>query len=90
MTIGFLFIIAKFVYHRDKEKVINAARKTIVRKPYKVSKQYPKEIRDRQWELVSIMTQFLDLNQCAHIVRDKLLWMEDRMEHMSIDYHHTR
>ena len=29
-------IIAKFVYHSDKEIVINAARTTLVRKPYKV------------------------------------------------------
>lgn len=50
-------IIAKFVYHSDKEMVINAARITLVRKPCKVYQQYPQEISDRRRELVPIMKQ---------------------------------
>lgn len=52
--------------------VINAARTTLVRKPYKVYQQYPQEISDRRRELVPIMKQFRDQNQRAHIIRDKL------------------
>ena len=64
-------INAKFVYHSDKEMVINAARTTLVRKPYKVYQQYPQKFSDRRRELVPIMKQFRDQNQRAHIIRDK-------------------
>lgn len=46
--------------------VINAARTTLVRKPYKVYQQYPQEISDRRRELVPIM------NSYEIIIRDKL------------------
>ena len=51
---------------------MNAARTTLVRKPYKVYQQHRQKISDRRREIVPIMKQFLDQNQCAHIVRDKL------------------
>lgn len=65
-------IVAKFVYNKDKDTVINAARTKLVDKQYKVYQQYPQEISDRRRELVPRMKELRDQNQRAYIVKDKL------------------
>ena len=61
-------IIAKFVYHKDKEAVLQAARTRLPGKPFRVYQQYPQEISDRRKDLVPVMK---DLRN-KRIVVDKL------------------
>jgi hypothetical protein len=44
-------IIAKFVLHKDKERVRRAAPGTLRGKPYGVNEQFPKEINERRKQL---------------------------------------
>lgn len=65
-------IVARFVYYKDKERVLRAAQTLLNDKPQRVYSQYPQEISDRRKELVPIMKQFRDEGRRANIVVDKL------------------
>jgi hypothetical protein len=50
----------KFVYFKDKETVLKAARTSLRDKPQKIYSQFPQEIGNRRRELVPIMKDFRD------------------------------
>jgi hypothetical protein len=52
-------IIARFVYFKDKETVLKAARTSLRDKPQKIYSQFPQEIDNRRRELVPIMKDFI-------------------------------
>ena len=65
-------IIAKFVYHKDKAAVLQAARSCLPGKPFRVYQQYPQEISDRRKDLVPVMKDLRNKGHRARIVVDKL------------------
>lgn len=65
-------IIARFVYFKDKETVLKAARTSLRDKPQKIYSQFPQEIGNRRRELVPIMKDFRDSGHRAYIDVDKL------------------
>ena len=65
-------IVAKFVYNKDKDSVLKAARAKLIHKPFKIYQQYPQEISERRRVLVPIMKELRDQNRRAYIVKDKL------------------
>jgi hypothetical protein len=65
-------IVAKFVYNKDKDAVLKAARTKLVHKPFKIYQQYPQEISERRRVLVPTMKELRDQNRRAYIVKDKL------------------
>ena len=65
-------IVAKFIYNKDKDSVLKAARAKLVHKPFKIYQQYPQEISERRRVLVPTMKELRDQNRRAYIVKDKL------------------
>jgi hypothetical protein len=50
-------IIARFVYFKDKETVLKAARISLRDKPQKIYSQFPQEIGNRRRELVTVSSE---------------------------------
>jgi hypothetical protein len=65
---GMISIVAKFVYNKDKDSVLKAARAKLIHKPFKIYQQYPQEISERRRVLVPTMKELRDQNRRAYIV----------------------
>ena len=84
-------IVAKFVYNKDKDSVLKAARAKLVHKPFKIYQQYPQEISERRRVLVPTMKELRDQNRRAYIVKDKLyvdgrLYIPQKLEYKIIPH----
>jgi hypothetical protein len=70
-------IIAKFVLHKDKERVRRAAPGTLRGKPYGVNEQFPKEINERRKQLYPQYKAAKRQGKRASLISTNSTWKDD-------------